>query len=211
MIIYFHEMHFENDSRDPQEQPPWIAYWICDNLKERMKQEKENEEHPNLLHRPKPSLDRTLITQKSPKSPSPTSVPKPPSTPNLRRPSVHRNLRRASVNPQPPSSFVAATLPGSVGTPRFVGGASVRQPFGALCRRMFLLPSRFVPPLQGCCHLLNRRALAVAVRCRGGCHPHQPLEFNGTATQPPSFRYFRLCLRFSNACSSLLRCSMTVT
>ncbi|MED6221542.1 hypothetical protein PIB30_055789 [Stylosanthes scabra] len=43
MIIYFHEIHFGEDSKKDQAWPPWLAYWIGDTLKKRLKQEKKHE------------------------------------------------------------------------------------------------------------------------------------------------------------------------
>ncbi|MED6209799.1 hypothetical protein PIB30_058195 [Stylosanthes scabra] len=43
MIIYFHETQFGEKSRDPAAQPPWLAYWIGEMLKKRVKQEKKHD------------------------------------------------------------------------------------------------------------------------------------------------------------------------
>ncbi|MED6200990.1 hypothetical protein PIB30_090615 [Stylosanthes scabra] len=40
MVIYFHETHFEKNSRDAAAQPRWIQYWTGETLWKRMKQEK---------------------------------------------------------------------------------------------------------------------------------------------------------------------------
>ncbi|MED6216577.1 hypothetical protein PIB30_008871 [Stylosanthes scabra] len=39
MVIYFHETHFEKNSREAKAQPPWIQYWTGKTLWERMVQE----------------------------------------------------------------------------------------------------------------------------------------------------------------------------
>ncbi|MED6119494.1 hypothetical protein PIB30_012401 [Stylosanthes scabra] len=36
MVIYFHETHFEKNSREAKAQPPWIQYWTGKTLWERM-------------------------------------------------------------------------------------------------------------------------------------------------------------------------------
>ncbi|MED6115548.1 hypothetical protein PIB30_091737 [Stylosanthes scabra] len=43
MIIYFHETQFGENSRDPAAQPPWLAYWTGENLKKRIKQERQHD------------------------------------------------------------------------------------------------------------------------------------------------------------------------
>ncbi|MED6184292.1 hypothetical protein PIB30_046087 [Stylosanthes scabra] len=43
MIIYFHETQFGENSRDPAAQPPWLAYWTGENLKNRIKQERQHD------------------------------------------------------------------------------------------------------------------------------------------------------------------------
>ncbi|MED6119795.1 hypothetical protein PIB30_014841 [Stylosanthes scabra] len=43
MIIYFHETHFGEDSKEDEAQPPWIRYWTGDKLKKRIRQEKRHE------------------------------------------------------------------------------------------------------------------------------------------------------------------------
>ncbi|MED6146617.1 hypothetical protein PIB30_036205 [Stylosanthes scabra] len=41
MIIYFHETHFGENSKEVEAQAPWLAYWTGETLKNRMKQEKK--------------------------------------------------------------------------------------------------------------------------------------------------------------------------
>ncbi|MED6111651.1 hypothetical protein PIB30_054198 [Stylosanthes scabra] len=43
MIIYFHETQFGENARDPAAQPPWLAYWTGENLKKRIKQERQHD------------------------------------------------------------------------------------------------------------------------------------------------------------------------
>ncbi|MED6136433.1 hypothetical protein PIB30_056083 [Stylosanthes scabra] len=43
MIIYFHETHFGENSKEIEAQPPWLAYWTSEMLKKRLKQEKKHD------------------------------------------------------------------------------------------------------------------------------------------------------------------------
>ncbi|MED6187557.1 hypothetical protein PIB30_077578 [Stylosanthes scabra] len=43
MIIYFHETHFGENSKEIEAQPPWFAYWTGKTLKNRVKQEKKHD------------------------------------------------------------------------------------------------------------------------------------------------------------------------
>ncbi|MED6196786.1 hypothetical protein PIB30_050609 [Stylosanthes scabra] len=128
----------------------------------------------------------TSVDPKPPSRPRPPQAPSRPPTavdPNA----VCRALFTFGAPSRPPSSFIAAwSLSGSVGTPQFVVGASLRQPFGGFRRRVS--PSSKHPSLSswetlafsfllGSC-LLFRETLAAAVRRRGGCLPRQPVEFN---------------------------------
>ncbi|MED6120112.1 hypothetical protein PIB30_017933 [Stylosanthes scabra] len=42
MIIYFNKTHFGKNSREPEAQPPWIAYWTGENLKKRLHREQNH-------------------------------------------------------------------------------------------------------------------------------------------------------------------------
>ncbi|MED6174752.1 hypothetical protein PIB30_071987, partial [Stylosanthes scabra] len=42
MIIYFHETHFGKNPREPEAQPPWIAYWTGENLRKRLLHEQNH-------------------------------------------------------------------------------------------------------------------------------------------------------------------------
>ncbi|MED6167250.1 hypothetical protein PIB30_001146 [Stylosanthes scabra] len=43
MIIYFHETQFGENSKEAEARKPLIAYWKCDTLKKRLKQERTHE------------------------------------------------------------------------------------------------------------------------------------------------------------------------
>ncbi|MED6200600.1 hypothetical protein PIB30_086781 [Stylosanthes scabra] len=43
MIIYFHETHFVENSKEIEAQPPWLAYWTGKTLKNRLRQEKKHD------------------------------------------------------------------------------------------------------------------------------------------------------------------------
>ncbi|MED6159383.1 hypothetical protein PIB30_041861 [Stylosanthes scabra] len=56
MIIYFHETHFGKNSREPEAQPPWIQFWIRENLIKRLHREQN---HPTTHPSPQPHPERT--------------------------------------------------------------------------------------------------------------------------------------------------------
>ncbi|MED6196740.1 hypothetical protein PIB30_050221 [Stylosanthes scabra] len=64
MIIYFHETHFGENSKEVEARRPWIAYWKSDTLKKRLKQERTHE--AGLLKTGEMMAKKDRLKRKSP-------------------------------------------------------------------------------------------------------------------------------------------------
>ncbi|MED6199377.1 hypothetical protein PIB30_075396 [Stylosanthes scabra] len=74
MIIYFHEIHFEKNPREPEAQLPWITYWNGENLRKRLHREQNHATTGRLragkerLERMNKDLKMGVIRRKDPES-----------------------------------------------------------------------------------------------------------------------------------------------
>ncbi|MED6214476.1 hypothetical protein PIB30_103468, partial [Stylosanthes scabra] len=71
MIIYFHETHFGENSKEIEAQPPWLAYWIGKTIKKRLKQEKKHDVgllKTGEMKAKKDKLEKKKTTMRAPSS-----------------------------------------------------------------------------------------------------------------------------------------------
>ncbi|MED6115953.1 hypothetical protein PIB30_095604 [Stylosanthes scabra] len=98
MIIYFHETQFGENSRDPTAQPPWLAYWTGENMKKRIKQERQHD----VLRAEKEQLKKKS-TKRVPSSDSESQTePEPPYSSSTDGGGDSKSDSDETVSEQPP-------------------------------------------------------------------------------------------------------------
>ncbi|MED6173407.1 hypothetical protein PIB30_058990 [Stylosanthes scabra] len=71
MIIYFQDTHFGENSKEIEAQPPWLAYWTGETLKNRLKQEKKHDAgllKTGEMKAKKDKLEKKKTTMRAPSS-----------------------------------------------------------------------------------------------------------------------------------------------